>query len=202
MHTSVQITALQQLLKELWLKARKVGLVFKVADVSLWHRWAVPQPSPPQHRTSLCVTAGQQPQSHLTGQEDSQHIPTLSLTLSTNREVFLLKPLQTRAAPYSLILDLCRAAALCSRCGVRAWSSFSCGMWAVPEPSICCWGCFCVAAAEQMILDLILCLPGQNYPIKIFWTNLKQCYGLAPVLHLVMCGFSSSSWLLEAAEPS
>lgn len=145
MHTSVQITALQQLLKELWLKAQKVGLVFKVADVFLWHRWAVPQPSPPQHRTSLCVTAGQQPQSHLTGQEDSQHIPTLSPTLSTNREVFLLKPLQTRAAPHSLILDFCSKS-----------SSSLLSMWCESVVEFQLWHVSC-ARALHMLLGLLLC---------------------------------------------
>lgn len=62
-------------------------------------------------------------------------------------------------------------------------------MRAVPEHTIWCLGCICVAAGEQMILDLILSLPGQNYPIKIFWTNLKQQYELAPVVYF------SGMWL-------
>lgn len=199
MHTSGQITALQQLLKDLaWLKAQKVGLVFKVADV-----WLCPsaKPSPAQDVPQWLL--GQQPQTHQIGQEHPQHLLPFSPTLAINSGVFLLKPQQIIAAPYSLILDLCSKS---SSNLIPVW----CGrviefqLWHVScaRATIWCWGCFCVAAGEQMILDLILSLPGQNYPIKIFWANLKQHCELAPVLHLVVCGFSSFSGLLEAAKPS
>lgn len=145
----------------------------------------------------------QQPPSHQTGEEDSQHLSPLSPILSINSGVFLLKPRQIRAAPYSLILDL----------GSKSGSnSFPLRCERVVEFQL--WHVSC-ARAHHMVLGLllwscrrtddtwsVLSLPGQNYPVKIFLTNLKQRYELVPVLHLMMCGLSSFSWLLEAEELS
>lgn len=90
-----------------------------------------------------------------------------------------------------------KAIGIWSRSGVTAWLYFCYAMSAVPEHTIWCLGCLCVAA-EQMILDLILSLREQNCLIKIFRKNSKQQYEHVPVLYLVTCAFSIFDPLPEA----
>lgn len=142
MHTSVQITALQQLLKDLaGLKAQVWGGVW----FPRWEKWSCPsaQPSPAQNTPGWLLRP--QPQSHQIGQENSQHPPALSPILAINSGVFLLKPQQIIAAPYSLILDLCSKS-----------SSNSISVWCERVIEFQLWHVSC-ARAHHMLLGLLLC---------------------------------------------